>query len=231
MAASQAPTVKNIDVEEEFSLPSVRRARRRASSVISVSSGYSKITLDDNKATPTVVVTLRPGKHDAYGSFAPTRSARASLQFIADSHSLRQSLTKKMSFGKRRMRPKALWPVDFEPPGTPDSMLSSSPSSPTIPSIARTASTYYSSSPIHVPHPKTMTQTRDYPAQIDKLDPILASLERKSKLRSGRVHCATCKKPGTDYPRCGKCGEKWCSRECRLVGGKRHVCSISHKDG
>jgi len=56
------------------------------------------------------------------------------------------------------------------------------------------------------------------------LTPILAQLEKKSKLCRQKMHCSTCRKTGADFPRCGKCGESWCSRSCRLVEGKRHVC-------
>ena len=56
------------------------------------------------------------------------------------------------------------------------------------------------------------------------IPPILAQLERKSKFCSQKMYCSTCKKTGADFPRCGKCGETWCSRPCRLVEGKRHVC-------
>jgi hypothetical protein len=56
------------------------------------------------------------------------------------------------------------------------------------------------------------------------LQPILAQLERKSKFCTQKISCSTCRKIGSDFPRCGKCGETWCSRSCRLVEGKRHVC-------
>ena len=57
------------------------------------------------------------------------------------------------------------------------------------------------------------------------LHPVLANLERKSKLISPKADfCSTCKKPGRDFPRCGKCQNMWCSRECRLMGGRRHFC-------
>jgi len=59
------------------------------------------------------------------------------------------------------------------------------------------------------------------------LQPILAQLERKSKFCTQKMSCSTCRKTGADFPRCGKCGETWCSRSCRLVEGKRHVCGSS----
>ncbi|KAF5314075.1 hypothetical protein D9611_006927 [Ephemerocybe angulata] len=56
------------------------------------------------------------------------------------------------------------------------------------------------------------------------LHPVLARVERSSKFCAGKMVCATCSKPGRDYPACGKCQKMWCSRECRLQGGKRHIC-------
>lgn len=55
------------------------------------------------------------------------------------------------------------------------------------------------------------------------LHPILKAVESASKL-SYRTICVACLKPGKDFPRCPRCGDMWCSRECRMQGGKRHVC-------
>ncbi|KAI6039321.1 hypothetical protein EDC04DRAFT_1755008 [Pisolithus marmoratus] len=60
-------------------------------------------------------------------------------------------------------------------------------------------------------------------AETQKLHPVLEALEKKSRV-SCRSQCSTCLKPGRDFPRCGRCGQMWCSRECRLQGGKRHIC-------
>ncbi|KAI6147112.1 hypothetical protein BKA82DRAFT_808166 [Pisolithus tinctorius] len=61
------------------------------------------------------------------------------------------------------------------------------------------------------------------PAEAQKLHPVLETLEKKSRL-SCSSQCSTCLKPGRDFPRCGRCGQMWCSRGCRLQGGKKHVC-------
>jgi hypothetical protein len=58
----------------------------------------------------------------------------------------------------------------------------------------------------------------------EKLHPVLAQLERSSKFCKNKMECAACGKVGRDFPACGKCRKMWCSRECRLGGGKRHVC-------
>ena len=62
------------------------------------------------------------------------------------------------------------------------------------------------------------------------LHPALAAVERSSRLLKQSIRCAACGDVGKDFPRCGKCGEAWCSRECRvksLAGKKRHVCAIN----
>lgn len=58
---------------------------------------------------------------------------------------------------------------------------------------------------------------------ISTLCPILEAIENASKL-SGRTVCVTCLKTGRDFPHCPRCGDMWCSRECRMQGGKRHIC-------
>ncbi|KAL4069873.1 hypothetical protein V8B97DRAFT_554860 [Scleroderma yunnanense] len=60
-------------------------------------------------------------------------------------------------------------------------------------------------------------------AEKQNLHPVLEALERRSRL-SCQSQCSTCLKLGRDYPRCGRCGQMWCSRECRLQGGKKHIC-------
>ncbi|PBK74738.1 hypothetical protein ARMSODRAFT_489430 [Armillaria solidipes] len=164
------------------------------------------------KVEPSVAATVRTGTH---GAFTPTPSASSSLhQFAATS--------KTTGFLRRRARPPLAWRDTWSEP--------SSPISPSIPSISRTSSyisdssSQDSASTIHTP----LETTSDPQAHVrlhSELNPILASLERKSKLCTNKVRCATCGKPGSDYPRCGKCGEMWCSRDCRLQGRKRHVCS------
>ncbi|KAI1789606.1 hypothetical protein LXA43DRAFT_558970 [Ganoderma leucocontextum] len=51
----------------------------------------------------------------------------------------------------------------------------------------------------------------------------LEELERSSRFRVPCV-CMTCKRAGSNYPSCGKCGEMWCSRECRTGAARTHVC-------
>lgn len=51
----------------------------------------------------------------------------------------------------------------------------------------------------------------------------LEELERSSRFRVSCV-CMTCKRAGANYPACGKCGDMWCSRECRTGAARTHVC-------
>ena len=87
---------------------------------------------------------------------------------------------------------------------------------------------------IRSPNPTTPlipTPTGAFPP----LHPQLAALEKSSRLLKSTVHCAVCGDVGKDFPRCGRCGEAWCSRVCRVESlrrekeegrgaGKRHVC-------
>jgi len=204
--------------------------RKRTFSLLSVSSSRSsKITLDLSKATPSVLDTARPEKQDAFGAFVPTSSASESLICIA--HSSGKSFVS-------QLRPHSLHrPPHHIFPESPKSEPSSGPSSPTtsesyVPFISRTSSSY-SDSCVSTPptSPSTSTFNFDVVSANQKetanadLDPVLATLEKSSRFCKRKAYCATCYKPGTSYPSCARCGEMWCSRECRLVGGKKHVCS------
>lgn len=63
----------------------------------------------------------------------------------------------------------------------------------------------------------------------DAIIPSLAEVEASSRLMKGHISCASCKKVGPDFPRCPRCFESWCSRECRLTAteGTKHRCPSS----
>lgn len=67
---------------------------------------------------------------------------------------------------------------------------------------------------------------RSHSPPLSDLTPALADLEHNSRFRVQAV-CITCKKTGTNFPSCGHCGERWCSRDCRIKGGvgRRHLCT------
>jgi hypothetical protein len=180
------------------------RMRTRSSSLLSVSSTVSLGSIFEiAKAQSTSGISQQPERHEAHGSFIPLRSAAPTLQtFIS------YSASPILRVPKNRRR------VTFD-----DRILVSSPefwepaeeqASPQIPYITRTTPPSH----LGIASPSA-----------NELHPILAKMERKSRLCAQIVQCSTCKKPGRDFPRCPRCSDIWCSRPCRLVGGKRHTCS------
>ncbi|KAI0770315.1 hypothetical protein C8Q74DRAFT_890959 [Fomes fomentarius] len=63
------------------------------------------------------------------------------------------------------------------------------------------------------------------PRTQHELPPTLQDLERTSRFRVQSV-CTTCKRVGSNFPSCAKCGDMWCSRECRVgtTGAGSHAC-------
>ncbi|KAF7365241.1 hypothetical protein MVEN_00395900 [Mycena venus] len=200
----------NSPADSLVALPDDRpRLRRcRTSSSLSVFSACSsKITLDlPTKTDPSVYLTVRTGTHSAFGAFSPTPDAHSSLQFFATP--------------VRRKRPTVVPPVPER--------------SHTIPSISRTAPSLADRVPPSPSSAPLLDFDTDYatpcrvlgsPAPIhDPTPPTLASVERRSRLCSNRMLCATCRTSGTNFPACARCGAAWCSRACRLPNGVRHVC-------
>jgi len=184
-----------------------RHGRPRTLSLLSISSAASVQSLHEITKGETLIHNSE--NHEAWGSFIPLRSATTSLrEFI--------SVSSSRSFPERRRTSSH----DIESPYWEDPK-SSSPK-PKVPYITRTLST----SPVRPPSPISLSSSHHVRSD---LHPILAQVEGKSRLCTQRVYCSTCRKAGTDFPRCGKCGETWCSRTCRLVGGKRHLCNGSRK--
>lgn len=105
-------------------------------------------------------------------------------------------------------------------PSSSSSHTSSSTSSSRSPSPPPSRDSPFDLSPTSLLHP----DVNSYGGLGSGLHPVLARAERSSKLCKGVMVCATCSKAGRDFPACGKCKKMWCSRECRLAGGKRHVC-------
>lgn len=196
-----------------------RPTRKRTLSLASFSSIPSKITLNLFKAEPATV-NLHTRSHSVYGSFAPTPSALPALRQLKPPSAHTKSFL--MRHPHRIQIIPRRWTEDEV-----DSPFSSHVSSPSIPSLSRTSS-------IPPDSPAASTRTTSTLVELNQahfrkgsneLDPILAKLERKSKLLMKKVYCSTCNKAGSDYPKCGKCNSMWCSRECRMLGGKRHICS------
>jgi len=194
--------------------------RKRTASIMTVSSTRSGISIQPPFLEQTV--PARTSSPTIYGSFTPTASAKESLSHIRNSSSGAKAYN--VSSLARHDR---FW-LDEDT----DSPLSSGIPSPVIPSIMRTSS----SSTLEGGLPSPLLPSMTYPYQMlvapspkgkakEEMNPILARLERKSKLLSQKAQCAACGKVGADFPRCGRCNMMWCSRECRMSGGKRHVCN------
>ncbi|KAF8955287.1 hypothetical protein BDZ97DRAFT_303206 [Flammula alnicola] len=196
------------------------RPRTRTSSLLSVCSGVSLGSVFEiAKSNSTAGVSQLPDTHEAYGAFIPVRSATSTLKDFASYVS--PPITRNAS---RRRR------VTFSDKCSYSSSWDDQEesSSSQIPYITRTTP----SSPICPPSPMSTVSslsTSSRNASTHDLHPILASLERKSRLCSQIVQCTTCRKTGSDFPRCPRCGDMWCSRPCRLVGGKRHACSGTNR--
>jgi len=193
---SPAQSFSTTEITFAAPLCATSRSRRpRKLSLLSVSSGASVRSLYE--ITKGETLSHNSEKHEVWGSFTPSRSATASLrEFISVSPSPKRRRTSSHDI-------ETYW-EDLEP---------SSPK-PKVPYITRTLS----------PSPPISSSSSIHHVRSD-LHPILAQLEGKSRLCTQKVYCSTCRKAGTDFPHCGKCGEIWCSRPCRLVGGKRHLCS------
>ncbi|KAJ7598787.1 hypothetical protein C8J56DRAFT_915028 [Mycena floridula] len=85
------------------------------------------------------------------------------------------------------------------------------PYSTGIPSISRTMSPGSSSKFL----PPTATRLSEQHLAV-----------RTAGRRDKGSQCATCLKAGKEFPRCRKCGDMWCSRQCRVNGGARHRCKV-----
>ncbi|KAG8214602.1 hypothetical protein J3R82DRAFT_9672 [Butyriboletus roseoflavus] len=186
----------------------------------SLASIYAKINQSSPLAEPT------EGHTNVYGSFTITIPAALWLQ----SH-LSLNIP---GPGKRRGKPRDLDCGYDTPPDSPLSFFQPLSGSRQSPSITRTLLTDFdwggpsrdtvASSPrIFLPSPLV-----DNDANATKIHPVLAAVERGSKL-SRRTICSACMKAGTNFPRCARCDDMWCSRACRLQGGKKHICATRKK--
>lgn len=168
-----------------------------------------------SKSNSTSGISQLPSTHEAYGSFIPVRSAAGTLKDVASCAS------PPISYVVKRRRKVTFDDKCYYSPSW-DDCGSSSASASEIPYITRTT---------HITPPSPTSTTSSLsppmsPVMTPKTDlhPVLARLEQTSRFRAQLMQCTTCQKEGSDFPRCPKCGNSWCSRSCRLVGGKRHVC-------
>ena len=193
-----------------------RRARAWSTSSTTSQSSMASIYPSINQCAPPAEPT--EGHTNVLGSFTTT---------IPTSLWLRAHL--------RLQIPVSGIPRDLDgydtPPDSPLSFFHSPSGSRRSPSISRTLLSDFdwgepSSGPVTSPPPASLpSPSTDNDGNPAKLHPVLEAAEKASKF-SCKTKCSTCRKAGTNFPRCPRCDEMWCSRACRLQGGKKHTCAI-----
>ncbi|KZT19453.1 hypothetical protein NEOLEDRAFT_966162 [Neolentinus lepideus HHB14362 ss-1] len=167
-------------------------------------------------AKSTVASAVTSEEFAPLGAFVPARSASSSLRCMT-------SLSPPVSEHRGRLPFK--W---FKPKASSSLERSSSPTS-LVPSFSRTsspdsvltaatsvASVSSGSGPIHLKVPEKQQKRRDSVLQV---------VEDTSPLNISCA-CAACGKEGANFPRCPRCLETWCSRDCRMKSSssKKHTC-------
>lgn len=196
------------------------------------------------------ILSLGKETEETIGAFSPTSCPRRHLHEILEA----SKPPSRLRFNSLRgfaTRPKLPWAVDTNASSSSSGSTSGrSPSSSdsdddqshvsSLPSICRTPSSYSESdyfptapssvgvvTPVHSNQNSPVIQHKPLAVRpkVTETRPILEALEDASKFRV-RTACANCRRMGSNFPCCPRCGEMWCSRECRLqaTGGKRHVC-------
>ena len=216
--------------------------RCRTSSTSSLSSRHSTLSSISSKSivTPPVLTSNSDDSSDSlpYGSFSVTPPARQSLRYI-HSRSFRPRVS---PFSWTIKSAKVIPPVpspplpaenglpticrtpvfenssdyeEFIPPRMGPEKMMKVPSSisSTVPTRRPPPSRKAAS---FAPSPVTRTSSGS------GMNSILADVEKSSKFRMQST-CSKCLREGLDYPKCPRCDETWCSRECRVAGGK-HSC-------
>ncbi|KAJ7623578.1 hypothetical protein FB45DRAFT_752206, partial [Roridomyces roridus] len=197
--------------------------RRRTLSTASISANNKiEIVLASTDAG------ARTEQHAAAGAFTLTGSAHTALLEFVPYGDPRRDHGKRYAHRRTQSSYAVVhWPTGSDsdsPPASPSSELS-------VPSISRTASDGDAAWRPHTgrrkrdkekakerPRPRSSTLLNE-PTGIH---PVLSKLESRSRVGTGRVVCAGCGQAGTNFPRCPRCGQMWCSRECRT--GPTHQC-------
>ncbi|KAJ7643298.1 hypothetical protein DFH06DRAFT_596695 [Mycena polygramma] len=193
--------------------------RRTLSNTVSISPTGSapKITLAAQTSTSTSTSAARSA---ASGAFTLTGCARAALRGLAtgtyddESDSYTDSYT------------------DSDDQYTPrHARTRSNYSDKDVPSISRTASPFEERQSVPPgwgarPRGTGKSQKRERSqhreqSQRPRIHAVLESVERGSRVGTGRVVCAACAKPGVNFPRCTRCSKMWCSRACRTAAVHR----------
>ncbi|PSR74807.1 hypothetical protein PHLCEN_2v9521 [Hermanssonia centrifuga] len=217
-------------------------SRRARAASTSESSSYAGVAYKYTMTLPRGIVpvvepisSLVTETEETIGSFSPTSCPRRRLHSILEANTPSWSPTRRKQQRLRVITSPELEVGFTSNEGATSSSLPSPPLSP-IPSICRTPSSYsesdyFSTAPSSAGPTTPVHSTASSPLiQHKTLRPILEALEDASKFHV-RAACAACGTKGSNYPYCPRCGEMWCSRECRLksTGGKRHVCAKKSK--
>ncbi|KAH6912936.1 hypothetical protein BKA70DRAFT_1184309 [Coprinopsis sp. MPI-PUGE-AT-0042] len=206
----------------QFNTLGQRSRRRRTMSILSTSSCLS--TTSTSSVSSTLLSDPSPAsevseRSSVWGSFVPLTSASNSLRSLAAVRRYRNSCSS-------ADQSEEAFEISIEKSRPYGSLFSRGQSPSKVPLITRTLSTNPTPRP---PSPDSSASSINQDVVVNRgsknsLHPVLARMERSSKFCVQKKVCSTCRKPGRDFPQCGRCQQMWCSRECRLVGGKRHVC-------
>lgn len=210
------------------------KSRTRAASTAELPRLPRRSRLASLVSTPSLapaVLYVPQDEAETLGSFAPTNPPRLRLRTLLQPQ---PSLPLVMrAFGRSRPDSPDDETLLGEDSGSDPRHSPPPPDSPDIPSICRTPSSdtgsdYFPTAPSSA---GPATPARDFsPSPFPghkplPLHPVLEMLEDQSKF-CVRTACAHCRKVGNNFPCCPRCGEMWCSRDCRMQsnGGKRHTC-------
>jgi hypothetical protein len=173
-----------------------------------------------------------------YGSFSVTPPARQSLRYIHSKSTRPRVLPFSWTIKSAKVAPPTPSPTFEAEDGLPTICRTpvfedSSDYEEFIPrrmepeKIVRVHSRVSSTATPRRPSPsqKSPSATPTPPTRANSncgINSILAQVEKASKFRMHST-CSKCLREGLDYPKCPRCSETWCSRECRVAGG-RHSC-------
>lgn len=234
-----------------YSSPLRTRSSSTSTSELPFYKPHLSNTMPSSRATAAraqPILSLDKEAEETIGSFSPTSCPRRYLHEILEA----SKPPSRLRFNSlRAFSPKLPWAVntaasEIQSSGSSGSRTPTSSDSddeqshtPNLPSICRTPSSYSESdyfptapssvgviTPVHSNPSSPVIQHRPLALRPRvESKPILEALEDASKFRV-RTACAHCRRAGSNFPCCPRCGEMWCSRECRIqaTGGKRHVC-------
>ncbi|KAJ7485865.1 hypothetical protein FB451DRAFT_1554665 [Mycena latifolia] len=199
-----------------------KHRRRRTLSTVSIPTAGSESKI--HVALPARAVPRSAEKDVAVGAFTLAGpSARAALRGLAP-NPLALPADPDAEYAYAAYRPpsaRAPLPGD-SPPASPACSFDS------VPAFIRTAPPFFSGDGARRNVKEKAKETPRAQPQT-RIHPVLDALERGSRMGTGHMACAACGTLGSNFPRCAKCAQAWCSRECRL--SSVHRCSAARRGG